>query len=97
MSHATEPKTVKARQQHRCEWCYEAILPGNNYIKWAWFDGGQASTVKVHPECHDAIGDLYDDEFTPGEQMRGCTCCSSDSDKDLCDKCRARKERENAN
>jgi hypothetical protein len=69
----------KARKRHRCDWCWEFIDQGQPYHRWRWFDGSEASTVRVHPECDEArlemhAQDRYFEEWMPGDNPRGCTC-----------------------
>lgn len=83
--HATEPQTIKAaKKAHRCTWCAEKIQPGESYIRWRYFDGGDAGTSKMHPECDKASARMAreegpDFEFMPGDFNRGCTCESGDN------------------
>ena len=73
MSHFTETTTQKAKIQHRCNWCWQFIVPGEQYARYRFFDGGNAGTVKIHPECFKAMqveasewdGDF---EWTPGQE-----------------------------
>ena len=44
----------QARTKHRCDWCGEEIKIGESYNKWMYADGGEAETVKAHPECLEA-------------------------------------------
>jgi len=71
MNHTTEPITHKAKKRHRCSWCWELIEPGDEYRRYRFYDGGDAGTVKMHPECFDAMQDEARDwggyfEWTPG-------------------------------
>jgi predicted RNA-binding Zn-ribbon protein involved in translation (DUF1610 family) len=50
----TNTENVLARKDHDCHSCGEAIEAGQTYKRWACFDNGSASTVKMHPECYDA-------------------------------------------
>lgn len=75
----TTAQTHKARKTHRCSWCDQRINSGETYHRYRWFDGSDASTVKMHPECHEASDRLSKQqggyiEFEPGEYTRGCTC-----------------------
>ena len=54
--HCTDSETHTARKQHRCDSCGEPVLPGDTYRRWRCYDGGEAGTVKMHPECHDMHG-----------------------------------------
>lgn len=80
MGHATDTRSiVKARKNHYCSWCAEAIYTGQPYDTWRWYDGGDASTVKVHPECLEALDEVIkkeggDYEFFAGDNPRGCSC-----------------------
>jgi len=79
MGACTELETIKAaRKQHRCSWCAEHIAAGDTYIRWRWFDGGDANTVKMHPECVEAmerfLAEWGDDDFLEGAFSRGCCC-----------------------
>lgn len=69
----TEPETYKAKKRHRCEWCWQFIEPGERYKRYRWFDGGEASTVKMHDECYGAMQDAAAEEggyieWTPGQE-----------------------------
>lgn len=86
---STEPVSISsAKKSHRCSWCDERIDTGTPYTRYRWFDGGDASTVKVHPECLGAMHEMsreYNDqiEFAPGDNPRGCWCGFDDG----CQKC----------
>jgi len=75
---ATNRKEIKnAGKEHTCSWCGERIPQGSTFWRWRYFDGGDASTVKVHPECL-AAGDQssrddpdWDGTFDVGAQKRG--------------------------
>lgn len=80
---------AKARKTHGCSWCGERIEIDQPYSRWRWFDGGDASTVRVHPECNAALHDMSVElgesiEFFPGENPRGCYCGFDPA----CPKCR---------
>ena len=73
MSHSTEPTSQKAAKQHRCTWCWQFILPGESYTRYRHYDGGDVGTVKMHPECFDAMQEEaaewgYGFEWTPGRE-----------------------------
>lgn len=68
----TTPQTHVARKRHRCDWCDEFIEPGDKYVRWRWFDYGDAGTCKMHPECYEAGKTLdWDEGFWPGHNPRG--------------------------
>ncbi len=52
--YCTDTETLKARKPHRCMSCGEAIAAGEEYKRWRCYDGGDAGTVKMHPECYSA-------------------------------------------
>ena len=69
--HTTEVETHKARKAHRCEWCLQRIDDGTEYKRYRCYGGGEASTVKMHPECYDAMQEAAREEggyieWTPG-------------------------------
>lgn len=71
MTHTTEPTTQHAKKRHRCEWCWQLIEPGDQYKRYRYYDGGDAGTVKMHPECFDAMQKEASEEggyfeWTPG-------------------------------
>jgi len=71
--HATQPETHKARKAHRCEWCWQQIDEGTQYMRYRWYDSGEAATVKMHPECHKAMHEAAREEggyieWTPGQE-----------------------------
>lgn len=76
--HCTDPETITAaKTKHRCSWCWQVIDPGASYIRWRFYDGGDAGTCKAHPECFDAMNEVasdLQDGFTPGDNPRGCNC-----------------------
>ena len=85
MSACTAPETIKsAKNPHICSWCNERIEAGESYKRWRWFDCGDASTVKMHPECNDALNGMepgdVNDGWYPGEFSRGCGCYSGECD-----------------
>lgn len=51
MGEATTPIELVARKPHLCSICGETIRPGTTYRRWRWFDAGDATTIKVHPDC----------------------------------------------
>ena len=78
-----------AVKRHRCDWCFEFVLPGEPYARWRWFGEGDARSVRVHEECLSAINaaDPADmlDGWTPGDCPRGCNCGHADG----CERCAA--------
>jgi hypothetical protein len=73
MSHVTDPTTHRAVKQHRCTWCWQHIVPGEEYRRYRFFDGGDAGTVKLHLECFGAMQQEAaewgpDFEWTPGQE-----------------------------
>jgi hypothetical protein len=89
----SDVETVKAaKKRHRCSWCAEGIEAGDTYKRYRWFGDDGPATVKMHPECHDAMIELSqewgeDIEFHEGDNPRGCNCGHSRG----CDRCEARK------
>jgi len=80
----------KARTEHLCSWCNEKIKKGKPYSRWRWFDNGDTSVVKVHPECLEALNVVIAErrdcvEFNPGDNPRGCNCGFSKG----CERCSA--------
>jgi predicted RNA-binding Zn-ribbon protein involved in translation (DUF1610 family) len=72
--HCTEIEVFKARKVHICLSCGERIEVGQEYKRWRCYDGGDAGTVKMHPECHKAHSDNAAGaqwEFTPYSYPRG--------------------------
>ena len=67
-------KLVKARVDHKCDWCGEAIDKGTQYHKWACKDMGSVFPVKMHQECYEAMIDSDETEFDIGDNPRGCNC-----------------------
>ena len=73
--------TQTARTQHRCHWCGERIVPGEEYVRWLWKDHREVSATKAHSECFSAWGLLPPDEseeVMEGQYSRGCTCANGD-------------------
>lgn len=71
--HMTEVETHKARKAHRCEWCWQRIDEGTEYKRYRYYDGGEAATIKMHPECMEAMQEEAahwggDFEWTPGQE-----------------------------
>lgn len=51
MASTTHIESPVARKKHLCSICGTFIYPGTRYDRWRYFDCGDASTVKVHPDC----------------------------------------------
>jgi len=94
MGYSTQAEHVKsARKDHEpCDWCLQKIKKGDSYVRWRWYDSGDASTVRVHPECYQALKEMqksegWDFEFYPGNNPRGgfCGWCGE------CEHCKAHK------
>jgi len=73
MSCATKTEMHRANKSHRCSWCWQRINDGETYKRYRAYDGGDAMTVKMHPECHDAMQEVARQEggwieWTPGQE-----------------------------
>lgn len=71
--HTTETEMHTARKAHRCQWCWQGIEVGTKYRRYRFYCGGEAGTVKMHPECHDAMQEAAAEEggyieWTPGQE-----------------------------
>lgn len=69
----TATETHTARKTHRCQWCWQCIEVGTKYRRYRFYDGGDVGTVKMHPECHDAMQVAAAEEggcveWTPGQE-----------------------------
>lgn len=63
MSYVSDPIRCVARKEHRCTWCGEAILSGEQYFTWRSVDDGRWCQSKMHSECYSVMGEeLYPDE-----------------------------------
>lgn len=51
----------KARKEHRCSWCGEAVEPGTEYVRLPVFGEGTVQTWKAHPECNEAEQNMPDE------------------------------------
>lgn len=76
--HCSEATDIKTRKRFNCHWCWGSMPKGSEVKRWACFDGGSASTVRMHTECYDAMRRWetpYDEELPiPGTFPRGCCC-----------------------
>lgn len=68
----TATETHVARSQHRCDWCWERINLGEPYRRYRYFADGDVGTVRMHPECYDAMQQAAREEggwieWTPGQ------------------------------
>ncbi len=52
----------KAKKQYQCDWCCQRIEIGDAYSRYRFYDGGEASTMRMHPECFDAAQDFAHEE-----------------------------------
>ena len=58
-----QPKEVKARKKHQCDFCFERISEGENYIKSTHVHDGEVYDWKTHKHCSKLASDLkmYED------------------------------------
>jgi hypothetical protein len=68
----------KSRKRRRCDWCGETIEVGQPYDSYRFAISGDAGTVRMHPECLEASGEVAKQEggwleWTVGEYRRGST------------------------
>ena len=61
MSIVLSERTHVARKQQHCDWCDEAIAPGDTYCVVAQIDWEQDGfcTFKSHAECDAAVRESY--------------------------------------
>lgn len=70
----SEVESVKAAKKiHRCDWCWGFVRTGDSYQRYRCYSYGEASTVRLHPECYEAMIDAADEEggwieWTPGRE-----------------------------
>ena len=76
----------RAKKKHHCEWCSEAILPGDKYHAYSGMCDGEFQATKMHLECHDAMlrniketGE-YSDYYLPDFVKRGKTPAESEGE-----------------
>lgn len=75
MAGVSEHKTARAKKAHGCHWCGQRIEPGELYVKYRWWNGGDAGTNKMHPECDEACNEAAREEggwidWLPGDNER---------------------------
>ena len=73
MSYASPRETHKAAKQHRCDWCWQFIEPGETYRRYRCYSDDNACTVRMHPECFDAMQEAANEEggwieWAPGQE-----------------------------
>ena len=73
MTYASTPETHKARKQHRCSWCCQFVSIGETYTRYRFAHQGDAGTIRMHPECFDAMQEEANEagewfEWTPGQE-----------------------------
>lgn len=76
MSDCVQSSTPKARKEHRCYFCNEAILPGEKYHYRTGKNSDGFWTIHTHFECNEATSDWTDDDyecFSGGYLKRGTT------------------------
>ncbi len=62
MPYQTETTTQKSRKNRHCDWCWQRIAIGDEYKRYRVYDGGDASTVQMHPECCEAMSEAAQQE-----------------------------------
>ena len=71
--YCTPTETRKARKEHVCTYCGEAIEKGATYVLWTSFGDGGAYNNKMHPECLGVLQGESDGngfEYVPYENER---------------------------
>ena len=75
----------KARKPHRCIWCGQAIIVGEQYIHIRGVMDGDMQTDAWHPECRtgaaDECGTSGDWEFTAFDNERPAKQSPSEGEK----------------
>ena len=58
-----QPSEIKAKKEHRCDFCAEKILKGDKYIKSTHKDVGYLYDWKTHDYCAELASkmNMYDD------------------------------------
>lgn len=60
----------KAKKEHRCTYCGETILVGEEYARWNSVDDSW-NTSKMHHECLEDLQTEYDgDDYIPYQNER---------------------------
>lgn len=71
-------RVVKCRKRYQCEWCNGWIEVGEQAVVRIYKWDGEFQNARQHPECYKALeqsmagGLMWDNEFEPGNQSRGC-------------------------
>lgn len=56
MSDTFHARSIRSSRKIRtCDWCGELIRIGEPYESYRWREGGDVGTIRVHPECLDAM------------------------------------------
>lgn len=67
-------KKPKARKEHACEWCGQAILIGEKYLYRSYIFDGYFKNGHMHLECETAMYedmDVLDEGWSFGSNPRG--------------------------
>ena len=48
----------RAKYEHQCYWCGEAIKKDEQYATWVWAGGRKIERVKAHLECRAAWNEM---------------------------------------
>jgi len=72
MSDFGETKYPTAAKEHRCEWCGEPIVVGENHAHFAGKWDGEFQNWRMHRECYSSASDNHEleDGFMPYEHER---------------------------